>query len=40
MCIGDESDYRKIGEKEMEEFIKTKLGDSEISEALRKIKKS
>ena len=39
MCTGDESDYRKIRKKEMEEFVNKKLGDLENSKALRMIKK-
>ena len=36
---GTESDHRKVGKKEMVEFISKKLGDLEISEAWRRINK-
>ena len=39
MFIEDESDYRKLGKNEMEEFINKNLGDFEISEGLRLTKK-
>ena len=36
MCISDESNYRKIGKAEMEEFVKEKRGSLEKSKALRR----
>ena len=40
MFIGDESGYRKVDKKDMEEFFNKKLCDLKISKALRIIIKA